>query len=174
MTRMFEMRGLIAILGAFSFSAGLHAAGYLSISNQAGGYYHSVAVKSDGSVWTWGYSGPEGVLGNGTTNGDEIPVKLSLSGMKEVSAGRYHSLALSTNGAVWGPLRTELDIRVAENGRGAPVQSAGQQGDGVTLVEEGLGDVAPDKPSSACDRDFHMGQDGFPPAKTQRASNWGS
>lgn len=42
----------------------------------AGGMNHSVAVKSDGTVWGWGYN-QYGELGDGTTTNRSIPVQVS-------------------------------------------------------------------------------------------------
>ncbi len=76
----------------------------VGISN---GYEHSIALESDGSVWTWGWD-LYGQLGNGHDGevyNSKIPVKISgLSGMIEVAAGGYHSMALAGGGTVkaWG------------------------------------------------------------------------
>ena len=42
----------------------------------AGGTVHSVAVKNDGTLWTWG-NNDNGQLGNGTYNGSNSPVKIA-------------------------------------------------------------------------------------------------
>ena len=56
--------------------------------------YHSVALKSDGTVWTWGRNGV-GQLGDGTTIERHTPVRvLSLSGVTAIAAQSGHSLAL--------------------------------------------------------------------------------
>lgn len=66
---------------------------------QAG--YHSLALKSDGTVWTWGKN-TEGQLGNGTMNNSNIPVQVSnLSNIIAIAGGEYHSLALRADGTVW-------------------------------------------------------------------------
>ena len=39
-----------------------------------GGCFYSVALKSDGTVWSWGTNG-SGVLGDGTTTNSYIPVQ---------------------------------------------------------------------------------------------------
>ena len=59
----------------------------------AGGYNHSLALKSDGTVAAWGGNG------FGQTN---IPV--GLSNVVAIAGGRYHSLALKSDGTVaaWG------------------------------------------------------------------------
>lgn len=68
----------------------------------AGGYAHSLALKSDGSVWAWGYNNA-GQLGDGTTTQRLSPVQVSgLSGGVAVAAGTSHSLTLKADGTVWG------------------------------------------------------------------------
>lgn len=62
---------------------------------------HSMALKRDGTVWTWG-SNIYGGLGNGTTNSTTGPVQVtSLTGVKQISAGGWHSVALKEDGTVW-------------------------------------------------------------------------
>ncbi len=65
------------------------------------GYVHSLALKSDGTVWAWG-SNIHGQLGNGTYNPSNIPVQVNgLSGVTAIAAGANHSLALRSDGTVW-------------------------------------------------------------------------
>ena len=69
--------------------------------------YHSLAVKADGSLWSWGYNG-QGQLGDGTTISQYAPVKV-MDGVASVAAGGYHaggargyySLAIKTDGSLW-------------------------------------------------------------------------
>ena len=62
---------------------------------------HSLAVKSDGSVWAWG-NNYYGQLGDGTTTQRLTPVPVSaLTNVKAVAAGHRHSLALANDGRVW-------------------------------------------------------------------------
>ena len=65
------------------------------------GYNHSVALKNDGTVWTWGaYSG--GALGDASTAGRSTAAVVNgVTGVVAVSAGAIHSLALRSNGTVW-------------------------------------------------------------------------
>jgi alpha-tubulin suppressor-like RCC1 family protein len=64
------------------------------------------AVKSDGTVWTWGVNG-SGQLGIGsiTTQKFAVQVKLSggaaLTGVREIACGATHAIALKTDGTVW-------------------------------------------------------------------------
>jgi len=69
------------------------------------GLYHTLALKSDGTVWSWGYN-KEGQLGNGTTVQSDTPVQvgtgvLEFNNIIAISAGRYSSLALKADGTVW-------------------------------------------------------------------------
>ena len=59
-----------------------------------GGADHSLALKSNGTVWAWGYSG-RGQLGDGTTTNRTTPVQVRrLSGVRAIAAGEFHSLAV--------------------------------------------------------------------------------
>ena len=67
----------------------------------AGGDFHTVALKSDGTVWAWGYN-DEGQLGDGITTGRTTPVQVSsLSGVTAIAAGYRHTVALKSDGTVW-------------------------------------------------------------------------
>ncbi len=78
-----------------------------SLTNVVGvsaGGYHSMALRADGTVWTWG-SNLEGRLGDGTTKQRLTPVKVKgLTGAIAVAAGNRHSVALRRDGTVctWG------------------------------------------------------------------------
>ena len=70
----------------------------------AGGGEHSIALKSDGTVWTWGKNG-RGQLGNGKSKDSTVPVQVkNLTGIIGISGGSSHTVALNKNGVVyqWG------------------------------------------------------------------------
>ena len=61
------------------------------------GHYHGIALKTDGTVWTWGY-GSLGQLGLGTTNNRTVPTQVpGISDAIAVAAGRDMSYVLSSN-----------------------------------------------------------------------------
>ena len=62
---------------------------------------HSVALKSDGTVWTWGY-GNQGQLGLGNTNSVSVPTQVpGLTGVTQVVASGANTYALKSDGTVW-------------------------------------------------------------------------
>ena len=66
------------------------------------------SLKSDGSVWGWGYNG-YGQLGDGTQTSRLTPVAASgLAASAGIAAGAYHSLAVRTDGTAraWGETTT--------------------------------------------------------------------
>ena len=69
-----------------------------------GGEYHSFAVKTDGTLWTWGYNA-QGQLGDGTTTSRNSPVQVgALTTWLNAAAGFYQSVGTTTAGTLyaWG------------------------------------------------------------------------
>lgn len=63
------------------------------------GRCHTLAIKSDNSLWVWGKN-KYGQLGDGTTIDKSKPIKI----MEDVSAvcgGKYNSMAIKTDGTLW-------------------------------------------------------------------------
>lgn len=62
---------------------------------------HSLALRSDGSVWAWG-NNSTGEIGDGTTTQHLTPVAVSgLTSITAVAAGRDFSLAVKQDGTLW-------------------------------------------------------------------------
>ena len=67
----------------------------------AGGAWHSLSLRADGTVWAWGWNGV-GSLGDGTTGSRSTAVQVrGLTDVVAVSAGVFHSVALKADGTVW-------------------------------------------------------------------------
>ena len=70
---------------------------------------HTAAIKTDGSMWSWGYNA-YGQLGDNTVTNKSSPVQTITGGTnwKKVACGYYHTAALKTDGTLWtwgyGPL----------------------------------------------------------------------
>jgi alpha-tubulin suppressor-like RCC1 family protein len=85
----------------------------------AAGNYHSIALKADGTVVSWGRN-LNGSLGDGTTTQRNSPVTVSgLTNVVDVAAGGNVSLVLKSDGTVWG----------------FGLNSSGQLGDGTTTTQ---------------------------------------
>ncbi|WP_243310361.1 C10 family peptidase [Fundidesulfovibrio agrisoli] len=65
------------------------------------GNAHTLALKSDGTVWAWG-NNAYGQLGTGDTTDRRTPARIpGLTGVVALAAGSMHSLALKSDGTVW-------------------------------------------------------------------------
>lgn len=71
-----------------------------------GGSHHTVALRCDGTIRTWG-SNSEGQLGDNSLSDSDVPVAVvngagdTLTNFKAVDAGGNHTLALRRDGTVW-------------------------------------------------------------------------
>ena len=66
------------------------------------GYAHTVALKGDATVWTWGVVGGR-QLSDGTTTDRSTPARVEgfSGGVAAVAAGYRSSAALTSDGTVW-------------------------------------------------------------------------
>lgn len=65
------------------------------------GYNHTVALKNDGTVWTWG-GNTYGQIANGSVDDQYNPSQVVLSGLvTDIATGGNHSYALLDNGTSW-------------------------------------------------------------------------
>ena len=89
------------------------------------GNLHTAAIKTDGTLWTWG-AGTSGQLGNNDDTTDRsTPVTTFLGGTtwKQVSCGNLHTAAIKTDGTLWtwgSGISVQLGINSANN-RSIPV-----------------------------------------------------
>ena len=71
------------------------------------GYSHALALRSDGSLWTWGYNA-YGQLGDNSTTSRPLPARVNAPAAAAagttwtaIAAGEYHSLGLRSDGTLW-------------------------------------------------------------------------
>ena len=66
------------------------------------GQYHVAAIKTDGTLWTWGFNS-YGRLGDNTTTTRSTPVTTFAGGTnwKQVSCGESYTAAIKTDGTLW-------------------------------------------------------------------------
>jgi alpha-tubulin suppressor-like RCC1 family protein len=75
--------------------------GLSNITAISSGWKHTLALRSDGTVWTWGKN-VNGELGDGTSTNRSSPVLVTnLNNIIAVSGGDYNSIALRSDGTVW-------------------------------------------------------------------------
>lgn len=117
------------------------------VSASAGADF-TVALKADGTLWTWG-GNDEGQLGTGTTEGSATPVQV-LDQVTAVVAGDYHVAAIRTDGTLWmwgsnidGQLGTGQATEVLQTQpvqvplNGAVLAVAAGTGHTVAILEDG-------------------------------------
>ncbi len=115
----------------------------------AAGSFHTVALKNDGTVWTWGRN-TTGQLGNASGVDSAVPVQVHgpgdvgfLTGIKSLTAMASHVVALKHDGTVWtwgGNGNGQLGDATTTN-RNVPVQVRGLGGAGfLTGVSAVTGD----------------------------------
>jgi alpha-tubulin suppressor-like RCC1 family protein len=72
----------------------------------ASGENHTVALKKDGTIWTWG-DNRFGQLGNGTKSNKQVPDTVidptgaPFTGVLGIAAGAGHTIVLKKDGTVW-------------------------------------------------------------------------
>lgn len=95
------------------------------------GYGYTTAIRSDGTLWAWGYN-EYGALGNGTTINSNTPIQIGTdSDWESIASGGGYSCGIKTNGTLWawgrpilgmasypgsiGPIRTPFQVGTSTN-----------------------------------------------------------
>jgi alpha-tubulin suppressor-like RCC1 family protein len=67
----------------------------------AGGYTHTIATKTDGSLWVWGFIEFVGI-GEGTDFGKTLPVRIgTATNWASIATRYYHTIATKKDGSLW-------------------------------------------------------------------------
>lgn len=92
------------------------------------GYYTAIAIKNDGTLWSWGDNN-HGSIGDETTDDKSSPVQTICGGNNwaKVASGCYwdHNFAIKTDGTLWGwgyNSNGELGCGDTDN-RSSPIQT---------------------------------------------------
>ena len=109
----------------------------------AAGQSHSIALKTDGTVWSFG-NGGAGRLGTGDTTASSTPVQIhALSNIVSIVAGHMHALALGVNGivSIWGKGESGKPELLPRSVQGLTNVIAICAGDGFSVVAKDDGSV---------------------------------
>ena len=79
--------GLLMIMETYGENTPVKVSNLSNVTAVAGGGYHSLAMKSDGTVWAWGGSDYYGQLGNGTTKSPS-PTPVQVASLSSVLPSR--------------------------------------------------------------------------------------
>src|ERR1035438_2042027 len=116
--------------------------GAQTVTKVAGGWAHSLFLKSDGSLWAMGLE-RDGELGDGTFGtapyyGTNRPEQIVASGVTATAAGQYQSLFLKSDGSLWAMGYNQAgDLGDGTNNRtNRPEQIVAS---GVTAISAGYG-----------------------------------
>jgi alpha-tubulin suppressor-like RCC1 family protein len=104
-------------------STPVQVTGLTGVTQIAAGNGFGLALRSDGTVWAWGWNA-SGQLGDGTTTDSDVPVQVTgLTGVIQIAAGAASAMALRVQ------LRRTSYVKTVWTWGG---NSAGQLGDGTT------------------------------------------
>ena len=73
------------------------------------GNYHTAEIKTDGTLWCWGFNSYYGQLGDNTLTNRSSPVQTvaATTNWKQVACGYGHTAAIKTDGTLWSWGRNE-------------------------------------------------------------------
>jgi hypothetical protein len=98
LTLRVDAAGLDALLGS-PWAASVAAGDTPEMQRLAGGDLHSLAIKTNGSLYAWGFNNL-GQIGDGTRTNRSTPVQV-LTGVAAVAASSQYTLAIKTDGSLW-------------------------------------------------------------------------
>jgi alpha-tubulin suppressor-like RCC1 family protein len=119
--------------------------GAQTVTRITAGFYHSLFLKSNGSLWATGWN-LYGQLGNGTyatayPYGTNLPVQIVASNVTAIAVGGGHSLFLKSNGSLWAVgwnAYGQLGDGTTDNGNFETNQPEQIVASNVTVIAAGL------------------------------------
>jgi alpha-tubulin suppressor-like RCC1 family protein len=116
--------------------------GTLVFSNKPGTLVGNIALRSDGTLWSWGFNG-NGQLGIGDNTAFDFPVQVgTATDWSDIVCGSFHVLALKTDGTLWAwGLNNNGQLGISNNtSQNSPVQVGNETT--WSKIEAGLGHSA--------------------------------
>lgn len=130
----FDSSNKLSLKATFGLSNQVLALGTQNNSNKIStGFSHSLAIKKDASLWTWGWN-IAGQLGDGSNTDINTPAKI-MDNVATVSANSFHSLAIKKDETLWVWGRTDYGLigYVANTENNTPTKIM----DNVTAISTG-------------------------------------
>jgi len=125
MIKSVRLPGLMILTLCLLAVCGQAAASWAANPKIVAGGNHTVALRSDGTIWAWG-DNTFGQLGDGAVISRNVPVRVGTdTDWSDVSAGFYHTLALKTDGTLWAwgdNTKGQLGDGAVSFSRSAPVK----------------------------------------------------
>ena len=92
---------LICLLALFTGTTKLNANPGGCWKTISAGKFHTLAIKTDGSLWAWGENF-FGELGDGTNINKNTPIQIGTdTNWQTISAGVQYTIAIKTDGSLW-------------------------------------------------------------------------
>jgi alpha-tubulin suppressor-like RCC1 family protein len=82
------------------FTPTQEATGSTDWSKISAGHDHTLALKKDGSLWSWGRN-HRGQIGNGTVETRTVPTRIGSANWISIAAGHHFSIAIKEDGTLW-------------------------------------------------------------------------
>jgi len=99
---------------------------------------YSLAIREDGTIWTWGLNS-SGQLGDNTFVNKSLPIQvIEFTDAISISAGTKHSMAVKSDGSVWGwggNCGGKIGSGINAGGFRTPVQTLGVGGEGFLNLD---------------------------------------
>jgi alpha-tubulin suppressor-like RCC1 family protein len=94
--------GQLGLGNLTSYSSPKQVGALTTWSNISIGWGHNLAIRTDGTLWSWGVNGyGQTGLGDAPYSTRSSPTQIGSSAWSKISGGQAHSLAITTSGTLW-------------------------------------------------------------------------